>query len=83
VFEADAGYVDGGIRAFDAGSEGFYGVEGRQGIFGGEVVEDGGLVGLEEGGEGGAVGDGFIRGDIQGSLEGKGGFDARARGHGL
>jgi hypothetical protein len=45
VFEADAGYVDGGIRAFDAGSEGFYRVEGRQGIFCGEVVEDGGMAG--------------------------------------
>lgn len=45
MFEADAGYVDGGIRAFDAGSEGFYRVEGRQGIFCGEVVEDGGMAG--------------------------------------
>ena len=70
VGEADAGYKGGGMGAFDAGSEGFDGVEGCQGIFCGEVVEDGGLAGGEQGGEGGAVGDGFVRGDIDSSLEG-------------
>src|SRR5215218_7328086 len=82
VGEADAGNIGGAMGEFDAGSEGFYCVEGCQGIFGGEVVVDGGLVGGEQGGEGSAVGDGFVRGNREGSPEGMGGFDTRTICHG-
>ena len=81
--EADAGYTDGGTGAFDAGAEGFDCLEGCEGIAGGEVVIDGGGGLGEEGYKGGAVGDGFIRGDVEGSPEGAGGFDAGALSHGF
>ncbi len=79
--EADAGYADGGSGALEVGAEGFYGLEGCEGIPGWEVVIDGGLGLGEEGYEGCAVGDRFVRGDVEGSLEGTGGFDAGAISH--
>jgi len=61
--KTDAGYAGGISFAFDAGAKGFYGVEGRQGIFGGKVVADrDGILG-EERREGGAVRDGLVGGD--------------------
>ena len=81
--EADAGYADGGMGAFDVGAEGFYGLEGSEGIAGWEVVFYGGGSLGEEGHEGGAVGDGFVRGDVEGSPQGAGGFDKGALSHGF
>ncbi len=81
--EADAGYAGGGTGAFYVGAEGFYCLEGCEGISGGEVVIYGGHGLGEEGYEGGAVGDGFIRGDVEGSPEGAGGFDACKVSHGF
>jgi hypothetical protein len=62
VVQADAGYADGVSGSFDAGAEGFYGVEGCQGVFGGEVVVDGDGVFGEERGECDPVRDGLIGG---------------------